>query len=412
MSHSGDSLRFDPLSEHFAQNPYPTYAQLRATGAPVFYEPMNAWLLASFDDVDAAARDPRLRRSLDGVMPQQTIDEQQRLGNWHDMPNHEQLIQRSMLEIDGEDHRRLRLIVFQEFTQTFVRRHRSMIQGYVDRLLDHVLEKQDIDFVSDLAEDLPGHIIGNLLGVPDAECSQLRVWSERIVAFFDADRSDAKKIQAEQATTAFFEYLKVMIKQREQAPTDDLLSVMVAAKQAGRMSDSELASLAILILAAGHGSTIDVLGTGMLALLTHPEQMALLRREPGFIHTAVQEMFRYESPLPFFHRYASEEIEGFGGHYAKGTKFGLLYGAANRDPAHFPDADAFDITRAPNRHIAFGRGAHLCLGNHLSRLDMEILFTTLLARTKSIELLDSNPRFRTGIASRGLASLNVRVTAD
>ena len=162
---------------------------------------------------------------------------------------------------------------------------------------------------------------------------------------------------------------------------------------------------------AGHGSTIDVLGSGMHALLLFPDEFARLRQNPDYIHTAVQEMFRFESPLPFFHRYAAEEMEILGRRYPKGTKFGLLYGSANRDPNQFPNADQFDVTRTPNRHIAFGKGAHLCLGNHLSRLDMEVIFQTLIERVRSIELLEEQPRYKRGLSVRGPQSLRVLLAA-
>ncbi|MCR9277023.1 MAG: cytochrome P450 [Pseudomonadaceae bacterium] len=411
MDTTPDNLSFEPLSEAFAADPYAAYARLRTSAGPVYFEPLDAWLLTRFEDVAFAASNPTFVRSLEPFMPAEHIAAQRKLANWHDMPNHEALIQRSMLEIDGEDHRRLRLIVFQEFTKTFVAKHRAMIQAYVSELIELALEQGEIDFISRIAEAFPGRIIGNLLGVPANDCDMLRQWSEDIVAFFDADRSDEKKIVAERATTEFYDYLRVMIREREAAPREDLLSVMVAAKNAGRMDDAELASMAILILAAGHGSTIDVLGTGMLALLQYPDQQALLRREPEHIRSAVQEMFRYESPLPFFHRYASEDTNAFGRRFAKGTKFGLLYGAANRDPAEFADPDQFNILRSPNRHVAFGRGAHLCLGNHLSRLDMEVLFLELLRRTTHIEWLESAPSYRAGLSSRGLTSLRMRLTA-
>ena len=176
------------------------------------------------------------------------------------------------------------------------------------------------------------------------------------------------------------------------------------------MSESELISTCMLILAAGHGSTIDVLGSGMHALVSHPEQMHLLRQEPGHIKMAVQEMFRFESPLPFFHRYTSEALVLNGQHYPKGTKFGLLYGSANRDPDQFPDADTFDITRNPNRHVAFGRGAHLCLGNHLSRLDMEVIFLGILKRTRHIELAGAEPAYKKSLSVRGPESLRLALT--
>ena len=165
----------------------------------------------------------------------------------------------------------------------------------------------------------------------------------------------------------------------------------------------------MLLLAAGHGSTIDVLGSGMHALLAHPDQMQLLRQKPSLIKMAVQEIFRFESPLPFFHRYASADTTINGKDYQKGTKFGLLYGSANRDSNYFPNADTFDITRDPNRHVAFGRGAHLCLGNHISRLNIEIIFLTILKKIKEIELIDFNPAYKRSLSSRGPESLKLRL---
>jgi cytochrome P450 len=313
-----------------------------------------------------------------------------------------------MLERDGELHRRLRMIVLQEFTRSWVAQYTSMIQQTVDRLLDALLEKTDIDFIADFAVHIPGYVIGHVLGVPDEDCPMLRTWSENIVQYFDADRSEARKQLAEQATAEFALYLKDLIAQRSRRPGKDLLTRLISAKDAGRLSEEELISTSMLILAGGHGSTIDVLGNGMLALLNHPDQLDSLRSNPTHTPAAVQEMVRYDSPLPFFHRYASVDCEVMGKPFPKGTKFGLLYGSANRDPRQFSDADRFDINRYPNRHLGFGRGAHLCLGNNLARLNMEITFSSLLARVKKVELRQM-PRFRLGLASRGVWELAVRL---
>jgi cytochrome P450 len=268
-----------------------------------------------------------------------------------------------------------------------------------------------MDFVADFAAHVPGHVIGSLLGVPDEDCPQLRIWSEDIVQYFDADRTEDRKQLAERATTEFSEYLVALIAERSKQPRDDLLSTLVRARDAGEMNESELISLAMLILAGGHGSTIDVLGNGMYALLKNPEQLAKLRSNPALIHSAVQEMFRFDSPLPFFHRFASKDVEVMGKTYPRGTRFGLLYGSANRDQMQFPDADRFDISRNPNRHVAFGRGAHLCLGNNLARLDMEIVFLTLLRRIQSIELTSDEVVYKPGLSARGIRQLPLRVMA-
>jgi len=398
---------FQPLSTVFAENPYRFYAELRRLDEPYFYKSADAYLLSRYSDVEAAARNPTLVRSLEAFMNPGAVNAQQRAKNWHDMPNHERFVQFSLLERDGATHFRLRVIVLRALSRRLVEQQRGKIQKYVDQLLDQLLQHREFDFVADLASHVPGHIIGHLLGVPDEDCPQLRIWSENIVQFFDAERTPAHKLLAENATTEFYFYLSGLIADRRNKPKEDLISSLVAAQEAGEMTELELISTCMLILAAGHGSTIDVLGSGMHLLISHQEQMHLLRQNPGHIQTAAQEMFRFESPLPFFHRYASEELTFNEKHYPKGTKFGLLYGSANRDPDQFPNADKFDVSRTPNHHVAFGRGAHLCLGNHLSRLDMEVIFLSILRRTKYIELTGAEPAYKRSLSVRGPESLGV-----
>lgn len=405
MGDDATQFDFDPLSKDFSRDPYSAYAVLRSTGQPYFYEAADAWLLSRFEDVERAALNPQFVRPLNAFMPQADEEAQTRAMNWHDMPNHSRFVQFSLLESEGEVHFRLRKLVLTQFTSRYVARHREMIQRYVDKLLTAVLDKREFDFVADIAAHVPGHIIGNILGVPDADCPQLRIWSENVVQFFDVGRTAEHKNLAETATTEFYEYLLDLIAQRTRHPKDDLISTLIDARAAGHIDETELISTCMLILMAGHGSTIDVMGSGMNALLHNPDETNQLRDDAGLIHTAVQEMFRYESPLPFFHRYAAEDVEVLGKSYPKGTKFGLLYGAANRDPQRFVDAERFDVSRTPNRHIAFARGAHLCLGNHLSRLDMEIMFLALLQRLKSIELTVDQVEFKRSLSIRGPVSL-------
>lgn len=402
------SLILDPQSPEFAADPYAFYQALRQHEVPVYSESAGAWLLARFDDVESVARDHTFVRSFDPWMSADDIMESQRRANWHDMPNHEQFVQKSMLETDGDSHFKLRLIILREFSRRFVEQQRSMIEGFVDQLLDRLLEVKEFDFVSELAEHVPGHIIGRALGVPDDDCPRLRQWSEDVVQYFDIDRTPERKALAERATTQCYEYLKQLINDREKRPQGDLISAMVRARAQGELNERELVSACMLLLMAGHGSTIDVLGSGLHLMLRFPEEMKKLRQQPGLIDTAVQEMFRYESPLPFFHRFASEDVQIAGQNFPAGTKFGLLYGSANRDANAFDQADVFDVKREPNRHVAFGRGAHLCLGNHLSRLDMGVIFLKLMDRTRSIELLEK-PIYKPGLTARGPQSLRVRV---
>ena len=399
---------FAPLSDHFAADPYPSYAALREAEGLSYYPDFDVWLVSRFAEVSAIALDKRMVRSLDGLVSPEDIAAQKRAGNWHDMPHHARFVQFSLLDSDGPVHDRLRAQVFKLFTPVMVDGLRAGIEETVGTLIDALADREEIDFTEDLAAKVPGHIIGNLLGVPDEDCPKLRIWSENIVQYFDIDRSDRRKALAETNTTEFYEYLCDLKAERRRRPQADLISALIEAEQAGRMSGDEFISTCMLILMAGHGSTIDVLGSGLHALLRFPEQMERLRADPGLIRTAVPEMFRFEAPLPFFHRYATEETEIGGRRFPRGTKFGLLYGAANRDPAQFERPDQFDVSRHPNRHLAFGGGAHFCLGNHLARLDMDVIFTTLLRRFSRIELAEA-PVYKRGLSVRGPKNLRVRL---
>ena len=396
----------DPLSPAFARDPYAAYDALRAAGAPVWDAGLSLWLLPHFDWVAAAALDKRLVRAPDGVFTADEIAAQKRDANWHDMPLHSRFVQFSLLDSDGPVHDRLRKLVFKEFTAASIARLREETARFVGGLLDRV--QGEVEFVADVAAHIPGHVIGRLLGAPDEDCARLCGWSENIVQYFDLDRSDAKKALAENTTAEFYDYLKALAAQRRREPRDDLITRLAAAEDAGTLSHNEFISTAMLILMAGHGSSIDVMSSGLHALLRFPDQMARLRADPALLPGAVQEMFRFEPPLPFFHRFASEDVELAGRTFPKGTKFGLLYGAANRDPAAFAEPNRFDAGRTPNRHLGFGYGAHLCLGNHIARMTMETVFGALLQRRPAITLLDE-PVWKTGLSVRGPKALQVKL---
>ncbi len=404
-------FNFDPLSPSFAQDPYTVYAQLRERDEPFWFEDHGMFLLSRYEDVAAIATNPAMLRSLAGLESEADAKERQRQANWHDMPYHERVVQFSLLDSDGEIHRRLRRQVFGEFSVRAISGLEPVVQAFVDGLLDDLQERDEIDFIADFAAHIPGYVIGQLLGVPAEDCPQLRLWSEQVVQFFDVDRSDERKEIAETATREFYHYLTDLRALRSKAPKDDLISKMIEDERQGRYTQDEFISTFMLILMAGHGSTIDVLGSGMHTLLKHSKAMDRLRGDPSLLPVAIQEMFRYESPLPFFHRHATEEVILRDQTFSAGTTFGLLYGAANRDPKQFDDPEIFDITRTPNRHLAFGFGAHLCLGNNLARLNMRVIFETLLRRFARIEPASDDVVYKRGLSVRGPVSLRVRLTA-
>ncbi len=400
-------IALDPHSAAFAADPYAVYAAMRAMDTPYYWEEADTWMLTKMADVEAVALNKTMLRNNEAFITEADRKAQQRAINFHDMPFHERYVQVNLLESEGETHDRLRKVVFREFTPAMIARQREAIQAFVDGLLDDLSAQDEIDFVSDFAAHVPGHIIGRVLGVPDEDAPKLRHWSEEVVRYFDPGRGDADKARAELATKEFYEYLLDLLADREAAPQEDLLSRLIAHRDAGQLSQDELISTAMLILMAGHGSTIDVLGSGMHALLRYPDQHQRLRDDASLMKTAVQEMFRFESPLPYFHRFATEETEVGSKIFPSGTRFGLLYGAANRDPARFENPDVFDVGRTPNRHMAFGGGGHFCLGNHLARLDMDVIFSTINARFSDIVLTETDVTYKRGLSVRGPQALRI-----
>ncbi|SNR35400.1 cytochrome P450 [Paracoccus sediminis] len=397
---------FDPAQPDFGKNPWPAYARLRAEpGLPLW----QGFRLASrFADVHAIASDRRMVRGT-AMFPPAERRRMQVAQNFHDMPFHERFVQTSMLEIDGPDHDRLRRAVFPFFTRSRLEGLRGFVAEWVDAALDRLIPQGRFDFIADLAAHLPGQVIGHLIGTDPALAPRMTRWSDETVGYFDVSQRTAdRKARAEAATRAFHEALQDLHADRQARPRDDLMTAMIGAERAGLLSHDELIATIMQILHAGHGSTIDAMGSGLHALLAHPARLARLRADPGLMPTAVQEMFRFAPPLIFFHRHASQDVTICGQDWPTGTTFGLLYAAANRDPAAFPDPDRFDVARRPNVHLAFGAGPHVCLGNTLARLNTEILFTALLARSRRIER--AGPAvWKTGLQAHGPLTLPITV---
>ncbi|MFN3275238.1 MAG: cytochrome P450 [Paracoccus sp. (in: a-proteobacteria)] len=401
-------MPFDPAAPDFGANPWPAYARLRAMPGLPFWPGFDGHLASRMEDVRAIALDRRMVRAPAAFCPPDEVRRLQVAGNFHDMPYHERFVQTSMLDTDGPDHDRLRRAVFPFFTRTRLESLRGFVSAWVADALDRLIAQGRIDFIADLAAHLPGQVIGHLIGTAPELAPQMTEWSEDVVSYFDIDRTAAKKARAEEATRLFADLLEDLYAVRTRAPREDLMSAMIGAETAGLLTHDELIATIMQILHAGHGSTIDVMGSGLAALMDHPDQMALLRAEPGLMPQAVQEMFRHAAPLPFFHRYASEDLTICGQDWPKGTKFGLLYASANRDPAAFDAPDRLDITRRPNVHLAFGAGGHVCLGNNLARLNMEILFTQLLARTAAVEP-EGAVLWKSGLQAHGPRCLPIRL---
>lgn len=398
-------MDFNPLDPNFQQNPYPFYDAIRAE-APIFYWPGgDMWLFTRYDDITALLRDKRLGRTMDHILTRA----ERGLPPIPDaeVPFHK-LGQHSMFDKEPPDHTRLRSLVHKVFTPRRVENLRGRIQAISDELLDRVILQGHMDILEDFAVPLPVTVIAELLGVPEGDRHRLRPWSRDIVAMYELDHTDEQARRAVQASAEFSDYLRNLAHQRRRQPGDDLISALALVEEAGdQLTEDELISTCVLLLNAGHEATVNVIGNGMLALFTHPDQMRALLRDPSLISTAVEEMMRYDTPLQLFRRWVLEDIEYKGKTFKQGTEVALMFGAANHDPARFPDPHTFDITRADNPHISFGNGIHYCLGAPLARLELQMAIATLLRRLPGLRLQGDTPRYRDAYVIRGLGELPI-----
>lgn len=401
---------FHPYEQGFAANPYPTYARLREQN-PIFHSAeFGLTFFTRYRDIANLLADKRLGRTLSHVMSPEEKGEKHRQENWQAMPAYSRFVRVNLLETEGPDHVRLRRLLAKAINARLIGGLRGRIELLVDELLDGIADHSEIDFIADLAVPLPVHVIAEMLGWPVEERHRLRPWSADIVRLYERDHSEEDVLRAEAATQEFAGMLGELADRRRSDPKDDLISAFALLESDGdTLSADELIASCMMLLNAGHEAVVNSAGNGLLALLRHPEQRQRLQRDPSMITTAIEEMLRYDSPLQFFHRFALADMEYGGFEFRKGDTLGLLYGSANRDPAAFEHADTFDIARDPNQHLAFGLGPHFCLGSPLARLELEILFSKLLQRFPDIQLLDEQPRYRTGLVFRGLRQLRVRL---
>ncbi|HWM28832.1 MAG TPA: cytochrome P450 [Woeseiaceae bacterium] len=395
---SAASVPFEPYTREFAADPYTAYAELRQR-SPVFHsDDLGMTFLTRYKDIFRALTDKRLGRA--EPMP----------GSMHttELPNYDRYVRVNLLETEGETHARLRRLLGVALSPKRVADLKVRVQRIASELVERLAPGAEIDFIREIAEPLPVIVISELLGWPPEESHRLRPWSADIVRLYEKDASPDDARRAEAACTEFAVMLDVLASERKAAPQNDLIGALAALEdQPGGLTRDELISSCMLLLNAGHEATVNAAGNGLLALLRHPQEMEKLRKDPLLMETAVEEMLRYDAPLHLFHRFAYEDIEIAGEVIPAGGKAGLLYGSANRDPDVFAEPDRFDISRSPNRHLAFGAATHFCLGAPLARLELRTLVTNLLAKTSRIELCGDEPEYHTGLVFRGLKRLTI-----
>ncbi|MCA9635104.1 MAG: cytochrome P450 [Myxococcales bacterium] len=388
-----------------AYDPYPAYARIREE-APVHYNPLwQGWIVSRYADVAAAFRHPGLSANRMGaysrVLPPPMLEKVapliRNLGSW-------------VLMMDPPGQSRVRSLLAGAFTPRFIEGLRPRISAAVDRLLDAVAGQASFDVIESLAYPLPVQVIGDMLGLPPEDGERLKGWSDALATFLGVARIEPQVVAAAVRAVVEMEmYFTRVIEARRQQPGDDLVSLMVQAHdQEGRLSDQELLSSCVAILFGGHETTTNLIGNAVHLLLKNPEQLARLRADPSLIDTAVEEVMRYEAPVQRMGRVSVADVELSGATIPAGNRVYLVMAAANRDPGQFADADAFDVGRKENRHLALGIGVHYCLGAALGRLEAKIALTELLRRFPGLALDPAEaPVWIDNITIRGLKKLPV-----
>ena len=399
----------NPFEPGFYDNPYAQYAAVRAHD-PVHHTPIGAWMLFRHDDVNRILRDPKLSVEARNANPPQIVD-----------PEVEAIVaerrdrgSRAILNIDPPDHHRIRRLVSKVFTPRVIESLRPQIDQIVDAHLDTVVARGTgaMDVIADLAFPLPFTVISEMMGIPEGrDRNELREWSGALVKTFDPILTVDDVKAAAHAGDSFFEYMTETIAAKRAQPDDKLLSAMIAAEEDGdRLTEQELVDNVILLFIAGHATTVNLVGNGVLALLRNRDQLDRLRDDPTLDVNAVDELLRYDSPVQMSGRVALATFELHGRTIEQGSNIITCLGAANRDPDVFADPDRLDLGR-PNagQHVSFGGGFHHCLGNALARLEGQVAIARLVRRFPAIELATDTMEWNGRFVLRGLTRLPVSV---
>lgn len=386
-------------------DPYPWYAQMRAEDPIHWDDAMGFWAISRYADVSHIYRDPRFSRALGFERGFQRLPgaEQERSQPLYDA------FSKAMPYTDPPYHTRLRSLANKAFTPRVVEQMHTRIEGLVDGLLDAVAANGRMDVMADFANILPATVIMELLGLPPWCRADFKRWSDDLFATLGVVRYDPQVMtRALESLDQIMALLRELYGQAHDEPKDDLFSAMATVvDEGGKLSREELFANTIILLAAGHETTTNLIGNGMLALLRHPEQMQALRDNPARMENAVEEMMRYDNPVQVTYRVAAEDVAMDGKEIQQGQIVNLLLGAANRDPARFSDPDHFDITRADTHHIGFGAGIHYCIGSSLARLEGQIVFDRFLQRFPNLRLETDTLEWQEHPTFRGLKSLPV-----
>ncbi|HET6952850.1 MAG TPA: cytochrome P450 [Acidimicrobiales bacterium] len=400
------SVGFDPFEPGFVASPYGQYGRLRAAD-PVHWSPLlEGWVLTRHDDVVAVLRDPTVSVELDNAAPTGVVSlqrrRQARTGRTSD----------TLVLRDDPDHNRLRKLLQAPFGPRPVEALRDMVTARVAACVDDLAGRGAMDVIADFAYPLPVSVFNEMLGLPGEDAPRVRAWIAAVARMLDPVIDDAEHDRCRLLLDEMYDYLEQQVDAKRRHPGDDMLTALVQATDGGdRLSRDELVAQVVTLYVAGHEPTTSLIANGLLALLRHPDQLALLRSRPDLLPNAVNELARYDGPNQFVRRIALRPLALGGREIAPGDVIYAAVGAANRDPDRWPEADRVRVDRHDAaHHVQFGSGIHHCLGAHLARLQAEVALGALLFRLDGIALA-GEPVWSERMVIRGLRHLPVTYRA-
>ena len=401
------SVDYDPRRPEVIANPFPIFAELRERDPVHWSEALGGWVLTRYRHVRQVLNDPRF--SADRITPfrdhlqpdarAQVAELLRSLGQW-------------AVFNDPPAHTRRRALLNKAFTPRAVMALRPLIERIVAHLISRMAACGETDLIAAFAYPLPASVIAGMIGVPIEDLERFKIWSDEIAAFVgSALATPDKRERGERGAREMSAYFREIIADHRKQPKDDILSALLAVEESGSgFSEDELVASCILLLFAGHETTTNLVGNGMLALLRHADALAALRRDRALAASAVEEMLRYDGPTQAMTRIALEDVrlDDASPVIGTGDRVFALLNAANRDPRVFAEPDRFDVTRGDTRHISFGFGIHFCLGAPLARLEGQIAVAALVERLPDLALVTETPEWSDSFVLRGVKSLPVR----
>ena len=364
-------------------NPYPDFAYFREHKPVFYYEPLDSWFVFRFEDVEALFMDPRLSSKRIEAFISATPEELRR-----DVKELAPIFKKFVMMLDGEDHACLRKLLFRGFSHRVIDNLKEIIENVTNELLDAVQDRGMMDASREFAHVLPVAVISAMLGVPREDREHVKRWADDIADFFNDIPITVENTRRMQTSIRdMTKYVRRLIKDRRKKPKDDFLSELVHAEEEGkRLNEAGILSNSIVLLIAGHETTRNLIGNAIYLLLTHPEQLALLKADASLYKNAIEETLRFESVHPLMPRIAAKKFILHGHEIQKGQFVQLCIASANRDPFHFSNPDEYDITREHGKHLSFGIGPHFCLGAPLARKEAHIALEILFSRMPNLKL--------------------------